>query len=68
MFFDEDVDNPEDYEIKPTDNVLIAAKIEQEQSGLEIYVFEEKNQNLYVHHDLILSDFPCCLEWLQADF
>ena len=44
--------------------MLIAAKIQNEFSGLEIYVFEEQSQNLFVHHDLILSSFPVCLEWL----
>jgi periodic tryptophan protein 1 len=68
MELDNSLDNPEDYEIKPSDNILIAGKIEQEFAGLEVYVFEDESQNLFVYSDLILSSFPTCLEWLGADF
>lgn len=61
-------DELEDLEIKPSDNILIAGKIEQEFASIEVYVFEEKTENLFVHHDFILSSFPVCLEWLGADF
>ncbi|KAF5337901.1 hypothetical protein D9758_013097 [Tetrapyrgos nigripes] len=55
----------EELEILPTDNILIAAKTEDEISQLEIYVYEESEDNLYVHHDLMLPNFPLCLEWLN---
>ena len=29
-----------------------------------MYVFEEATSSLYVHHDIMLSSFPLCLEWL----
>lgn len=29
-----------------------------------MYVYEEKTSNLYVHHDVMLSAFPICIEWL----
>lgn len=29
-----------------------------------MYIYEEKTGNLYVHHDIMLSAFPICLEWL----
>ena len=43
----------------------MVAKTEDEISQLEIYVYEESEENLYVHHDLMLPNFPLCLEWLD---
>lgn len=55
----------EELEIRPTDNMLVIAKTEDEISQLEIYVYDESEENLYVHHDLMLPNFPLCLEWLD---
>ena len=41
------------------------AKTEDEISQLEIYVYDESQENLYAHHDLMLPNFPLCLEWLD---
>ncbi|KAF9448666.1 WD40 repeat-like protein [Macrolepiota fuliginosa MF-IS2] len=62
---DEDDDEREELEIYPTDNLLVTAKTEDEISQLEIYVYDESQENLYVHHDLMLPNFPLCLEWLD---
>ena len=48
-----------------TDNLLVTAKTEDEISQLEIYVYDETQENLYVHHDVMLPNFPLCLEWLD---
>lgn len=40
---------------------------EKEFSSLEIYVFEEDKNNLFVHHEIQLSAFPLCVEWLRVD-
>ncbi|GAA6001008.1 hypothetical protein JCM10207_007372 [Rhodosporidiobolus poonsookiae] len=55
----------EELEIYPTDNLLVAAKTEDDVSQLEIYVYDEAQENLYVHHDLLLPAMPLCLEWLD---
>ncbi|KAI8333708.1 WD40-repeat-containing domain protein [Chlamydoabsidia padenii] len=52
-------------EILPTDNMLLSAKTEDDISHLEVYVFESDQDNLYVHHDIMLPSFPLCLEWLD---
>ncbi|PHZ10150.1 WD40 repeat-like protein, partial [Rhizopus microsporus ATCC 52813] len=52
-------------EVLPTDNMLLAAKTEDDISQLEVYVYEESQENLYVHHDIMLPSFPLCLEWLD---
>ncbi|KAG9292039.1 hypothetical protein G9A89_017939 [Geosiphon pyriformis] len=62
---DEDDDETGDVRILPTDNILVAARTEDEISQLEIYVYEESNENVYVHHDIMLPSFPLCLEWLD---
>ena len=36
-------------------------------SSLQLYVFEEENQNIFVHHDILLAGTPLCLEWLSHD-
>lgn len=43
----------------------MVAKTEDEISQLEVYVYDESQENLYVHHDLMLPNFPLCLEWLD---
>jgi periodic tryptophan protein 1 len=67
LFLKEDADDDEreELEVYPTDNLLVAAKTEDEISQLEIYVYDESQENLYVHHDLMLPNFPLCLEWLN---
>jgi periodic tryptophan protein 1 len=45
--------------------MLLSAKTEDDISHLEIYVFEPAQDNLYVHHDIMLPSFPLCLEWLD---
>jgi periodic tryptophan protein 1 len=62
---EEDDDEREDLQILPTDNLLLAAKVEDEVAHLEVYVYEDEADNLYVHHDIMLPDIPLCVEWLD---
>ncbi len=55
----------EEMRIEPTDNLLLACKTEDDVSYLEVYVYEEQEDNLYVHHDIMLPSFPLCLEWVD---
>jgi periodic tryptophan protein 1 len=64
----DDVDEQEELEemqVAPTDHMLLAAKTEDDISHLEVYVYEGEEDNLYVHHDILLPSFPLCLEWLD---
>ena len=66
--FQDDGENDEDREelqILATDNLLVAAKVEDEVAHLEIYVYEDEADNLYVHHDIMLPAIPLCVEWLD---
>lgn len=63
-----DEDDAEDYEdlkLLPTDNMIVAAKVEDEVAHLEVYVYEDDQDNLYVHHDIMLPAIPLCVEWLD---
>ncbi|KAK8033179.1 WD40 repeat-like protein [Apiospora marii] len=62
---DEDEDR-EDLQILATDNLLLAAKVEDELAHLEVYVYEDDSDNLYVHHDIMLPAIPLCVEWLDV--
>ncbi|EGF77331.1 hypothetical protein BATDEDRAFT_14153, partial [Batrachochytrium dendrobatidis JAM81] len=61
---DED-DELDEMRISPTDNLILAAKTEDDISHIEVYVYEESEDNLFVHHDILLPSFPLCLEWLD---
>ncbi|EPY49539.1 WD repeat protein [Schizosaccharomyces cryophilus OY26] len=55
----------EEMQIYPTDNLLLAARTEDNLSHVEVYIYESQEENLYVHHDFLLPSFPLCLEWLD---
>ncbi|EHL03374.1 putative Uncharacterized WD repeat-containing protein C17D11.16 [Glarea lozoyensis 74030] len=62
---EDDDEDREELQILATDNMLLAAKIEDEVAHLEIYVYEDEADNLYVHHDLMLPAIPLCVEWID---
>lgn len=60
-----DDEEREEMQILPTDNMLLAARIEDEVAHLECYVYEDDADNLYVHHDIMLPAIPLAVEWLN---
>lgn len=62
--------------ILPTDNVLLAAKSDEDQrylivfffifSSLEVHVYDEESGNFYLHHDILLGAYPLSLAWLDC--
>ncbi|KAH3021719.1 hypothetical protein KXV89_000707, partial [Aspergillus fumigatus] len=62
---EEEDEEREELQILPTDNLLLAGKVEDEVAHLEVYVYEDQEANLYVHHDIMLPAIPLCLEWLD---
>ena len=56
----------EELQILPSDNMLLVGKVEDEIAHLEVYVYEDDSDNLYVHHDIMLPAIPLCLEWLDV--
>ncbi|MCJ1306555.1 hypothetical protein MMC25_000198 [Agyrium rufum] len=63
---EEDEEEKEELEVLPADNMVVAAKVEDEVAHLEIYVYEDEADNLYVHHDIMLPAIPLCVEWLDV--
>jgi periodic tryptophan protein 1 len=62
---EEDDEDREELQILGTDNLLLAGKFEDEVAHLEVYVYEDSADNLYVHHDIMLPAIPLCVEWLD---
>ncbi|KAI1177609.1 WD domain-containing protein [Nemania sp. FL0916] len=62
---DQEDEDREELQILATDNMLLAAKVEDELAHLEVYVYEDEADNLYVHHDIMLPAIPLCMEWLD---
>ncbi|QKX52991.1 uncharacterized protein TRUGW13939_00062 [Talaromyces rugulosus] len=62
---DEENEDREELQILGTDNLLIAGKVEDEVAHLEVYVYEDSADNLYVHHDIMLPAIPLSVEWLD---
>lgn len=62
---EDDDEDREELQVLATDNMLLAAKIEDEVAHLEVYVYEDEADNLYVHHDIMLPAIPLCVEWLD---
>ena len=54
------------YKFLLRDNLLLAARIEDEVAHLEVYVYEDEADNLYVHHDIMLPAYPLCVEWINS--
>ena len=62
--FSDSQEDKEDYTIRKTDSIIVAATAESDHSNLEVYIYEHEKSNLYVHHEIILGAYPLCLEWL----
>jgi periodic tryptophan protein 1 len=63
----DECDEKDELEIRPDDLLLVCGRTEDDLSHLEVYVYEENEDNLYVHHDVMLPAFPICTEWLDFD-
>ena len=64
--FSDSEEEKEDYTIRKTDSLIVSATAENDHSNLEVYVYDHKTSDLYVHHEIILGAYPLCLEWLHT--
>ena len=60
---DEDAEDKETI-IKPTDNLIVAGHVHKNESSIEVYVYDNETDSFYLHHDIIQSDYPCCVRWI----
>ncbi|CAJ0602608.1 unnamed protein product [Cylicocyclus nassatus] len=67
LHVDSDEEEKEEIEVKPEDNMAVLAKIDRDNYNLEVYVYNEANDDWYCHHDYILEAPPLCLEPIQHD-
>ena len=58
-------DEKEDFTIRKSDSLIVTATAENDHSSLEVYLYDHKNSDLYVHHEILLGSYPLCLEWLS---
>ena len=63
----EDEEDIEDFNIRSTDNLILAGHVDGDSSTLEVYVYNDVEDALYVHHDILLQSFPLALEWISYD-
>lgn len=64
--FSDSSEEKDDYNIRKSDSLIVTATADDDHSNLEVYVYDHKNGDLYVHHELILGSYPLCLEWLKV--
>lgn len=55
---DDDEEEKEDFVIRKSDALIIVAAAEQNYSNIEVYLYEEENSNLFVHHEIMLNAYP----------
>lgn len=60
----DDQEDEDELIIKATDNLIVAGHVSKEESSIEVYVYDVAQNDLYLHHDIIQSDYPCCVKWI----
>ena len=60
----DDEDEIDDTTFKDTDYVFIATRADSQEPKLELYVYDEPVDNIYVHHDMMVTAFPLSCAWL----
>ena len=60
-------DGEDEYKVRPSDSMICCPKMEEDMSTLEIHIWNQDEEDFYVHHDLVLDSLPLCLAWLNFD-
>ncbi|VDM58952.1 unnamed protein product [Angiostrongylus costaricensis] len=67
LHIDSDEEEKEEIEVKPEDNMVALAKVQRDSYTLEVFIYNEENNDWYCHHDCLLDAPPLCLEPIQYD-
>mmetsp|Transcript_33252 Transcript_33252/g.50995 ORF Transcript_33252/g.50995 Transcript_33252/m.50995 type:complete len:211 (+) Transcript_33252:117-749(+) len=62
--FSDSEEEKDDYLIRKSDSLIVAATAEGDHSNLEVYLYDHKTSDMYVHHEIILGAYPLCMEWM----
>jgi len=52
--------------LKPDDNLVLVGNVKKSEYSLQVYVYNDNDNDFYIHHDIILKHPPLCLEWFGA--
>lgn len=63
----EEGSDAEDDLITATDNLVLVGRVESDCSSLEVYIYNESENSLYVHHDFVLPFHLLCVEPFSFD-
>ncbi|KAL1215648.1 Dynein assembly factor with WD repeat domains 1 [Cardamine amara subsp. amara] len=64
-----DSEDLDDVTIRPTDSLVVCATVKDKVNYLEVYVCEDFGNgtyNMYLRHDIIISEVPLCSAWLDC--
>jgi len=64
--FSDSEEDVEDFTIRKSDSIIVTATAVDDHSNLEVYIYDHKTSDLYVHHEIILGAYPLCMEWLNT--
>ncbi|KAJ1351572.1 hypothetical protein KIN20_007647 [Parelaphostrongylus tenuis] len=67
LHVDSDEEEKEEIEVKSDDNMVVLAKIDKDNYTMEVFIYNEENNDWYCHHDYLLDAPPLCLEPIQYD-
>lgn len=64
---DQIIDSEEEdaLQIKEGDSLLATTTIEDDVATLQVYLYSIEDGSFYVHHDVIIGDYPLCSEWIS---
>ncbi|XP_050537320.1 periodic tryptophan protein 1 homolog [Daktulosphaira vitifoliae] len=62
-FDDSDDSDKFDEVLKSDDNLILVGNVKKNECSLEVYVYNNNDNDFYIHHDISLKHPPLCLEW-----